>query len=145
MCILLFLRSKSVYFFFSSRRRHTRCSLVTGVQTCALPISRDGSREHVHHQLLHRFITGKRIIIMRGQEGQVVLAAVGVYDDGCGKTAIDGQDRRGGEAIAMECLLLITKQDMLLVRRSEENTSDIQSLMRIPYAVLRSKQQQQLY
>src|SRR3546814_11039961 len=25
--------------FFSSRRRHTRCSLVTGVQTCALPIS----------------------------------------------------------------------------------------------------------
>src|SRR3546814_3037243 len=27
-----------VFFFFSSRRRHTRCSLVTGVQTCALPI-----------------------------------------------------------------------------------------------------------
>src|SRR3546814_5414443 len=28
-----------VSFFFSSRRRHTRCALVTGVQTCALPIS----------------------------------------------------------------------------------------------------------
>src|SRR3546814_15045447 len=27
-----------VIFFFSSRRRHTRCALVTGVQTCALPI-----------------------------------------------------------------------------------------------------------
>src|SRR3546814_2079178 len=27
-------------FFFSSRRRHTRCALVTGVQTCALPIYR---------------------------------------------------------------------------------------------------------
>src|SRR3546814_12395062 len=26
-------------FFVSSRRRHTRCALVTGVQTCALPIS----------------------------------------------------------------------------------------------------------
>src|SRR5881409_4088911 len=26
-------------FFFSSRRRHTRCETVTGVQTCALPIS----------------------------------------------------------------------------------------------------------
>src|SRR3546814_15563649 len=26
-------------FFFSSGRRHTRCALVTGVQTCALPIS----------------------------------------------------------------------------------------------------------
>src|SRR3546814_3986551 len=36
-------------FFFSSRRRHTRCALVTGVQTCALPICagcllREGAR-----------------------------------------------------------------------------------------------------
>src|SRR3546814_19868386 len=31
-------------FFFSSRRRHTRCALVTGVQTCALPISRNRCR-----------------------------------------------------------------------------------------------------
>src|SRR3546814_13790691 len=30
------------FFFFSSRRRHTRCALVTGVQTCALPISVSG-------------------------------------------------------------------------------------------------------
>src|SRR3546814_18071641 len=30
-----------LFFFFSSRRRHTRCALVTGVQTCALPISID--------------------------------------------------------------------------------------------------------
>src|SRR3546814_7393138 len=41
---MLFLLSVNVYarssnsFFFSSRRRHTRCALVTGVQTCALPI-----------------------------------------------------------------------------------------------------------
>src|SRR3546814_1964312 len=28
-----------IVFFFSSRRRHTSCALVTGVQTCALPIS----------------------------------------------------------------------------------------------------------
>src|SRR3546814_3167407 len=28
----------SMIFFFSSRRRHTSCALVTGVQTCALPI-----------------------------------------------------------------------------------------------------------
>src|SRR3546814_17824414 len=34
-------------FFFSSRRRHTRCALVTGVQTCALPIS-----PHVRRQWL---------------------------------------------------------------------------------------------
>src|SRR3546814_4179413 len=31
--IVLFIRC-----FLSSRRRHTRCALVTGVQTCALPI-----------------------------------------------------------------------------------------------------------
>src|SRR3546814_2578122 len=30
-------------FFFSSRRRHTRCALVTGVQTCALPICAYGN------------------------------------------------------------------------------------------------------
>src|SRR3546814_4890286 len=30
--------------FFSSRRRHTRCALVTGVQTCALPICRSKDR-----------------------------------------------------------------------------------------------------
>src|SRR3546814_3644676 len=30
--------------FFSSRRRHTRCALVTGVQTCALPILSSGRR-----------------------------------------------------------------------------------------------------
>src|SRR3546814_5376940 len=34
MCVVY-----SLVFFFSSRRRHTRCALVTGVQTCALPIS----------------------------------------------------------------------------------------------------------
>src|SRR3546814_5688286 len=52
-------------FFFSSRRRHTRCALVTGVQTCALPICADDAwlalrgvrtlpvrmREHARHAL----------------------------------------------------------------------------------------------
>src|SRR3546814_4706271 len=31
-----------IIFFFSSRRRHTICALVTGVQTCALPIWGEG-------------------------------------------------------------------------------------------------------
>src|SRR3546814_4473594 len=35
------------FFFFSSRRRHTRCALVTGVQTCALPISVKSRRASV--------------------------------------------------------------------------------------------------
>src|SRR3546814_5181216 len=43
-CYLIFLFYSLVFcfslffFFFSSRRRHTSCALVTGVQTCALPI-----------------------------------------------------------------------------------------------------------
>src|SRR3546814_10555202 len=37
MCVIVFL-------FFSSRRRHTRCALVTGVQTCALPIFNTGRK-----------------------------------------------------------------------------------------------------
>src|SRR6056297_793127 len=36
---MLYAFSLFVFFFFSSRRRHTRFSGVTGVQTCALPIS----------------------------------------------------------------------------------------------------------
>src|SRR3546814_2973583 len=36
MCVIVLYLC--VCFFFSSRRRHTRCALVTGVQTCALPI-----------------------------------------------------------------------------------------------------------
>src|SRR3546814_10575881 len=41
-CIIVMIDLDFVFlffvFFFSSRRRHTRCALVTGVQTCALPI-----------------------------------------------------------------------------------------------------------
>src|SRR3546814_20684972 len=36
---MLYFLFVCLFFFFSSRRRHTRCALVTGVQTCALPIS----------------------------------------------------------------------------------------------------------
>src|SRR3546814_710365 len=38
-------------FFFSSRRRHTRCALVTGVQTCALPICTGRDQKQCQHRL----------------------------------------------------------------------------------------------
>src|SRR3546814_9783861 len=42
------------FFFFSSRRRHTRCALVTGVQTCALPIFQAfGGKELQHVAAAH--------------------------------------------------------------------------------------------
>src|SRR3546814_10502521 len=37
-------------FLFSSRRRHTRCALVTGVQTCALPICANYGIVAKYHQ-----------------------------------------------------------------------------------------------
>src|SRR3546814_8941045 len=52
----------SSVFFFSSRRRHTRCALVTGVQTCALPISvRDGAA-----RVVDRGFGGAERVVGRG-------------------------------------------------------------------------------
>src|SRR3546814_14167638 len=58
MSLLAFVTilSKSLFccFFFSSRRRHTRCALVTGVQTCALPIYLDIDRDEQKKRLALR-------------------------------------------------------------------------------------------
>src|SRR5213082_2005826 len=40
------------FFFFSSRRRHTRLCQVTGVQTCALPISTGSGKTEVYLQAI---------------------------------------------------------------------------------------------
>src|SRR3546814_12596335 len=48
-----------ILFFFSSRRLHTRCALVTGVQTCALPIYRHRELGGLTLQRLDRLILGK--------------------------------------------------------------------------------------
>ena len=69
----------------------------------------DAADQYVDHQLLHRLIAGKRIIIMGGQEGEVILAAVGIDDHRRGKAAIDRQDRRGGEIVEGEALLRLGK------------------------------------
>src|SRR3546814_10292555 len=43
-----------MFFFFSSRRRHTSCALVTGVQTCALPIYGASVLLHVSASMANR-------------------------------------------------------------------------------------------
>src|SRR3546814_1370955 len=48
-----------VAFFFSSRRRHTRCALVTGVQTCALPILSHLQRGSLKGELTRSFFLFK--------------------------------------------------------------------------------------
>src|SRR3546814_2646793 len=55
---------KIFLFFLSSRRRHTRCALVTGVQTCALPIS---PLFHVTAEIpvfLQSFALGRKLVLM---------------------------------------------------------------------------------
>src|SRR3546814_13518534 len=48
------------YFFFSSRRRHTRCALVTGVQTCALPLIESLRRLMQHERRISMFVLGEK-------------------------------------------------------------------------------------
>src|SRR3546814_11797821 len=74
-----------MYFFFSSRRRHTRCALVTGVQTCALPIStRDAAPASVDRGArpldgLAPFVdfVAHELLARRGLVDQRLRAAVG--------------------------------------------------------------------
>src|SRR3546814_8854986 len=112
-------------FFFSSRRRHTRCALVTGVQTCALPICGRGS-------LAARLWGG------RGRDGIVGLADV---DRRHGDGAVLGADVDTAD-IGLEAGRLAAFDRHLgqLRGRSEEHTSALQSLMRISYAVFCLKQ-----
>src|SRR3546814_7534235 len=60
-------------FFFSSRRRHTRCALVTGVQTCALPIF--PLREVLALDRLIK-IALRMLGVLAGQPGRIVRTQV---------------------------------------------------------------------
>src|SRR3546814_3671591 len=102
-----------ILFIFSSRRRHTSCALVTGVQTCALPIF-NAIRVIVPHDtsVLERYevhaVTG-------GTDAQAEVSVL---------LSEDGRTVRGRGAHVDT-----------MVARSEEHTSELQSLMRISYAV----------
>src|SRR3546814_3042400 len=118
-----------VLFFFSSRRRHTICALVTGVQTCALPI----------------YYTGCECPVVRKEKLSGVSCGCSCHD-----TDIAGRaqtrpvffmafGRGSGARVAAEAAGLhageIVGPQLVLVVRSEEHTSELQSLMRISYAV----------
>src|SRR3546814_1128975 len=102
-------------FVFSSRRRHTRCALVTGVQTCARPIYyllKHGSEE-LKARWLPDMVSGDAI------------GALGMTEPSCGSDlkALRTTARRDGSDYVING------------QRSEEHTSELQSLMRISYAV----------
>src|SRR3546814_1156820 len=98
-------------FFFSSRRRHTRCALVTGVQTCALPVfSRAAAPD-----------AGTR-------------AAEDPFPQGC-RCAVRGAGTQAGDRARPGGRPALGPHGAALWFRSEEHTSELQSLMRISYAV----------
>src|SRR3546814_80587 len=71
-----------VFFFFSSRRRHTRCAVVTGVQTCALPSSRARKLDPV----IGRDEEIRRTVQVRSRRTKNNPVLIG--EPGVGKTAI---------------------------------------------------------
>src|SRR3546814_4913990 len=122
---------------FASRRRHTRCALVTGVQTCALPIS-----------LLFELCAGEGGDRDRGIEQPLVAAPGGDDDVACARL-IGGVVRRLRGLFGAAADLLCQSgrggkcregeandgQGAIADARSEEHTSELQSLMRNSYAV----------
>src|SRR3546814_7600657 len=117
VCVSLFVLF--ICFFFSSRRRHTRCALVTGVQTCALPILPATPRSHgcVRHccgQWRH-FWTAGSVFVALCLQGRSIRC---VHRYACQRAA-----RSSGRIVRSQSC------------RSEEHTSELQSLMRISYAV----------
>src|SRR3546814_2651875 len=83
-----------VFFFFSSRRRHTRCALVTGVQTCALPILRTGKRfdQHLERIREHPLVGDTR--------GRGLLGAIELVSN---KQTRRSEERRVGKECVSTC------------------------------------------
>src|SRR3546814_10377219 len=111
-----------MFFFFSSRRRHTRCALVTGVQTCALPIFPAGGsgrphaaprRDRCAERGLKHLKRWQERSLLEADERQPPVAAHSGCNSGGAPGGLPGKP----------------------VGRSEEHTSELQSLMRISYAV----------
>src|SRR3546814_2625852 len=132
--MLLFL-----VFFFSSRRRHTRCALVTGVQTCALPIWQQGvgagqGGALVEHLVQLRAVDAER---ERAAEADVAQRRAPARRDGV-QVGIERELRAAADRPEVDldaAVLLGLLQGGGVGERSEEHTSELQSLMRISYAV----------
>src|SRR3546814_9710309 len=109
-------------FFFSSRRRHTRCALVTGVQTCALPISLDEAV--LRPEIAQRADLAGVRAAHRLEVGRLEMAAIADH-----QLAVRRLARRDHR-------LAFGRGDRhRLFARSERHTSELQSLMRNSYPV----------
>src|SRR3546814_617363 len=146
-------------FFFSSRRRHTRCALVTGVQTCALPISiawmsepgtlakdgnqppADGGFWRFSLALYGRPGAAEACLALQDRCGaDVTLLLLGFWRARKGFPGwAEGELARVTAALApvnaVQRPLRQARRALKDLQRSEEHTSELQSLMRISYAV----------
>src|SRR3546814_10740448 len=117
-------------FFFSSRRRHTRCALVTGVQTCALPIS-DPASWPLHP--LAPFLTpeaGLNAFLFRQDSPACPRAFNAVIVEEI-EGAVEVQSLVAPKALG-QCDMT---RGIGRRARSAEHTSELQSLMRITSAI----------
>src|SRR3546814_3502580 len=131
----------AIQFFFSSRRRHTRCALVTGVQTCALPISpaaitcqpshalqtlASGQRQR---QLPSVVIVARRLLLATANGSQNSPTGAATYRPS--KLTPTGPRNRRATAAKLVCRTRYALFVQKGAYRSEEHTSELQSLMRI--------------
>src|SRR3546814_4859868 len=120
-------------FFFSSRRRHTRCALVTGVQTCALPIWSGRFTNHGEP------VTEPHSPALGGLEQLRAWMAQGAQPPIGEKLDFTLVEVDAGHAVFEG-----TPDGSVYnpIGRSEEHTSELQSLMRNSYAVFCLKKKQ---
>src|SRR3546814_2342369 len=120
--------------FFASRRRHTRCALVTGVQTCALPIF----CQRLDHLMGEIGKALKELGFIGPVGRQVVLTGGGAEVKGIADYAQSALGRavRIGRPRGLTGLPDAPSGPAFATLRSEEHKSELQSLMRISYAVL---------
>src|SRR3546814_6491705 len=117
-------------------RRHTGCALVTGVQTCALPISgvpgRGQRRQRIgiREECIESVVADPGMLFARAGEdlGRQPAHAPDVVGDARGEGVVV-------ELVGQRAVELVEPVD-----RSEEHTSELQSLMRSSYAVFCLKQ-----
>src|SRR3546814_7461570 len=141
-------------FFFSSRRRHTRCALVTGVQTCALPISghrchlvtaRDAAGaltgilplHHIRSPLFGQALVGSGFAVGGGilADDPIVAATLAHGAAAMAKSpGVPSVELRGGAQPEGEGWTR-GEGGYAGFARSEEHTSELQSLMRSSSAV----------
>src|SRR3546814_1386795 len=124
-------------FVFSSRRRHTRCALVTGVQTCALPI--DAQDKYAENMLLAVIADAHRLSSLDNQSPvtRLGIASASHLSPWMAEAVAKWRSTVVEYTTASEMghNEQIDEDELNRLLRSEEHTSELQSLMRISYAV----------